>query len=113
MCKSPEWNLERLFAIRFHVLCDQQWALKSWGPPSSSTISAQLAGQEGLGVLWEVKGHCYRGKLGFVVCDCAEHRATWPDSPGCGRRSLPSWARGEWALGAPDLGSSSSPSPRL
>lgn len=76
MCKCPEWNLEHLFAIQFHVLCDQQWAFKPWGPPSSRQQSAQLAGQEGLGVLWEVKGHCYRGScvLLFVIALSAELR---------------------------------------
>lgn len=115
MCKSPEWNLERLFAIRFHILCDQQWALESWGPPSSSAISAQLAGQEGLGVLWEVKGHCYRGILGFVVIALsteprgptaqAVERGACPVGPRVSGR----WGLLTWAVAPPLLLGSENP----
>ena len=97
MCKCPEWNLEHLFAIQFHVLCDQQWAFKPWDPRLAASNLSPAGGAGGDWGLVGGQGALLQRQLCFVFCDCPECRAAWPKSPGYGRRSLPSWARAEWA----------------
>lgn len=75
MCRSPGANLGRRLAVQFNILCDQQWALEPWGPPSSSQRSQSSRwGRRGLGFCGRSRGIVTEANwiLLFVVALSAE-----------------------------------------
>lgn len=101
MCASVQngiWSISLQFGFMFSVTSSGHL---SPGDPRLATSNLSSAG--GAGGAWGLvggQGALLQRQLCFVVCDCPECRAAWPNSPGCGRRSLPSWAHAEWARGS-------------